>query len=177
MVVKMSFNKLALLLIFISFISQAEVTIHGNKSIEIIGEVVEEDNFEVTDGNGGWYNELELKQQEINSPYQVDARVHVLSTNPNFMVTLQNIVVLRNDSKGLSFAPAEVIFSSIQGETKKLKPMESQSFTNPDVPVGADSEGEYTLSISANAPIGSNQDISGAYVGEIALIFEPSASD
>lgn len=177
----MKFN---LLLFCFSFIlslppAQADITIIGNHPVQVKGTVTKKNNFEVSDGTGpgNWYTTLELTQAGGDMLYQVEARVHILSTNRNFMVTLRNNVILMNVDNNLSFLPAEVLFSTFDGQGKILKPQEPQTFTNPEPLAGADSEGDYTLKISAVPPSGNNKDIGGIYSGEIELLFEASASE
>lgn len=176
--------KLNLLLYLFSFIlsyslAHAGIEITGNHPVQVQGTVTKKDNFEVSDGTGtgNWYTTLELMQAGSDVVYQVEAKVHVLSTNRNFMVTLKNNVILMNIGNNLSFLPAEVLFSTFEGESKILRPQEPQNFTNPEAPEGSDSEGDYTLKISAVPPSGNNKDIGGVYSGEIELLFETSASE
>jgi len=155
----------------------AAVILKGKTTSKVTAHVARPDNLIVTDDKGGWF-EQGLEMQQLggwDTPYEVDARLRVVSTSGQFQVRLDEPLRISKQAN-----PTQVFRSpkvQLGGEGENLKVLvvgQATEFQNPAPPsVGADSVGYYGLVISAYPPEGSFKDTTGSYSGVLSLTFEP----
>lgn len=132
-----------------------QVVLVGKISSKVTAHVIA-DKFEVTDDKGGWFEQGLVMQQlgGWNTPYEVTARLRVLSTSRDFQVRMDEPLQIRNqaDLKKV-FRQPSVSLGADDGQPKMLAVGQSTTFTNPAPPVaGTDSIGYYNLAVSAYPP-------------------------
>jgi len=167
-----------LFLLLVSTLACAQnIVVVGKNTSRITARVVRTDNLIVTDDQGGWFdNGLRMLQRGgWTAPYEVQARLKVVSTTGTFQVRLDAPLVIAHQSKpSLLFRNATVKLGN-EGETPKLLSVgRNTPFRNP-VPATADMDsiGYYVLDVAAYAPEGPLEDVGGTYRGELSMIFEP----
>ncbi|KVV55669.1 hypothetical protein WT27_25510 [Burkholderia territorii] len=157
--------------------SAQHVTLTGKTTSKITAHVARPANLIVTDEKGGWFDHgLEMQQLGgWDTPYEVQARLKVVSTSGIFRVRLDSPLTIRHQSNpALAFRRPMVKLGAEFGELKLLAIERSAEFRNPAPPVaGADSVGYYVLDVSAYPPTGDFKSTAGAYSGMLSMTFEP----
>ncbi|WP_373453161.1 hypothetical protein [Burkholderia sp. AU27893] len=153
------------------------VNLTGKTTSKVTAKVVKPDKFEVTDDKGGWFGQG-LQMQQVggwDTPYEVKARLRVLSTSRDFQVRLDEAVQIRHQTKPTQiFRNPSVTLGADGAAAKPLAVGQNASFTNPAPPVaGNDSEGYYNLNVSAYPPEGDFKSTAGTYSGVLSMTFEP----
>lgn len=153
------------------------IVVVGKNTSKITARVVHTNNLIVTDDQGGWFdNGLKLLQLGgWTAPYEVQARLKVVSTTGMFQVRLDSPLVIAHQSKPSLVFRNPIVKLGNEGETPKLLSMgNNATFRNP-VPSaeGVDSVGYYELDVAAYQPEGTLEDIGGTYSGVLSMIFEP----
>lgn len=134
------------------------------------------DKFEVTDDKGGWFGGGLAMQQTggLNSPYEVEARLKVVSTKGAFQVHLDGPLQIVNQADpSLVFQSPTITLAGDGGARVPLEIGNEKKFTNPPAAANTDSVGYYTLTVSALPPAGGLKSTVGSYVGVLSLTFEP----
>ncbi|KAG8150042.1 hypothetical protein [Burkholderia catarinensis] len=162
-------------LVCLPALAAEQIDLLGKTTSKITARVVL-NHFEVTD-EGGWFTQgLEMRQLGgWNTPYEVQARLRVLSTSRDFQVRLDEPLQIRNqaDLKKM-FRQPSVSLGADDGQPKVLAVGQSTTFTNPAPPVaGTDSVGYYNLVVSAYPPEGDFKTTAGTYGGVLSVTFEP----
>lgn len=113
---------------------------------------------------GGW-----------DTPYEVGARLRVVSSSGLFQVRLDEPLQIRNQANPALVFHTPSVRLGTEGENLKLLAVgQGTEFRNPASPSeGDDSIGYYELAISAYPPEGSFKDNTGTYSGVLSLTFEP----
>jgi hypothetical protein len=151
----------------------------GKTSSKVTAHVTRPNNLFVTDDKGGWFEQgLEMLQLGgWTTPYEVSARLKVVSSTGLFQVRLDEPLQIRNQANPLLVFRTPIV--RLGGEGGDLKPLavgQGTEFSNPAPPAeGEDSVGYYELAISALPPDGSFKSITGLYSGVLSLTFEPVA--
>lgn len=160
-------------------LAPAAVILTGKTSSKVTAHVTRPNNLFVTDDKGGWF-EQGLEMQQLggwHTPYEVSARLRVVSTSGLFQVRLDEPLQIRNQANPLLVFRTPIV--RLGGEGGDLKPLvvgKGTEFSNPAPPAeGEDSVGYYELAISALPPDGSFKSITGLYSGVLSLTFEPVA--
>ncbi|KAG8150044.1 hypothetical protein [Burkholderia catarinensis] len=158
-------------------VSAQQITLTGKTSSKITASVVQSFIFEVTDDKGGWF-EQGLAMQQLggwNTPYEVTARLRVLSTSRDFQVRLDEPLQIRNQADPTkAFRQPSVSLGAEDGQPKALVVGQNTAFQNPAPPTSADdSVGYYNLAVSAYPPEGDFKTTAGTYGGVLSLTFEP----
>ncbi|MBJ9680691.1 hypothetical protein L0Z42_19610 [Burkholderia multivorans] len=155
-----------------------EVTLSGKTSSTITATVAPRGTFDVTDEKGGWFDSgLEMKQLGgWDAPYEVEARLRVLSTSGTFQVRLDTPLEIRNQADTQKmFQRPSVTLAPDGGQPKSIVTGQGTTFSNPVPPVaGEDSVGYYTLAVAAYPPAGDFKATAGTYSGVLSLTFEPT---
>ncbi|MBN3787647.1 hypothetical protein [Burkholderia sp. Ac-20353] len=158
-------------------IAPAEVNLTGKVTSKVTATVVKMFQFDVTDDKGGWFDQgLEMQQLGgWDTPYEVKARLRVLSTSRDFQVRLDEPLVIRNQSNAAQvFRQPAVSLGAEDGAPKPLVVGQSTGFQNPAPVVSTeDSVGFYTLSVAAYPPEGDFKSTVGTYSGTLSMTFEP----
>lgn len=168
-----------LLVVVFSFpvIVRAEVRVTGKVQSKVTARVVKMFKLEVEDEKGGWFDHgLEMQQLGgWSTPYEVKARLRVVSTSREFQVRLDEPLQIRNQSNAAQvFLRPVVSLASEEGVSKPLLVGQSVGFQNPAPPAPTDdSIGMYTLSVSAYPPEGDFKSTAGTYSGTLSMTFEP----
>ncbi|MGY6241258.1 CS1 type fimbrial major subunit [Burkholderia ambifaria] len=175
-------NRFTCYFLMILFLSPAPasaqaVVLTGKTTSKITAHVSGPNRFDVTDDKGGWF-EQGLAMQQLggwNTPYEVAARLRVLSTSRDFQVRLDEPLQIRNQGDPTkAFRQPSVSLGAEDGQPKALAVGQSTTFTNPAPPVaGTDSVGYYNLAVSAYPPEGDFKTTAGTYSGVLSLTFEP----
>ncbi|MBN3816246.1 hypothetical protein G3N57_06275 [Paraburkholderia sp. Se-20369] len=157
--------------------SAQAVILTGKTTSRIIASVVPLSKFEVSDDKGGWF-EKGLEMQQLggwNTPYEVKARLRVLSTSRDFQVRLDEPLQIRNQANLTQvFRRPGVSLGADDGASKPLAVGQSTSFQNPaPTAPGTDSVGYYNLTVSAYPPEGDFKSTVGTYSGVLSMTFEP----
>ncbi|WP_070106708.1 hypothetical protein [Burkholderia plantarii] len=169
---------LGVLLILVSTLACSQtIVVTGKNTSTITARVVRTNNLIVTDDKGGWFDNG-LKMLQLGgwtSPYEVQARLKVVSTTGVFQVRLDAPLVIAHQSKpSLVFRNPTVKLGN-EGET--LQPLSvgrNTQFRNPmSSKEGMDSIGYYELDVAAYTPEGTFEQVGGVYSGELSMIFEP----
>jgi len=154
----------------------AQVELLGKTTSKVTARVVL-NNFEVTDDKGGWFEQGLIMQQlgGWETPYEVKARLRVLSTSRDFRIRLDEPLQIRNQADLTKvFRQPIVSVGADEGTAKQLVVGQSTDFRNPAAPVpGTDSVGYYNLTVSALPPAGDFKSTAGTYSGVLSLTFEP----
>ncbi|MCK3838814.1 MULTISPECIES: hypothetical protein [Pseudomonas] len=155
----------------------AEVVLKGNTRTWISASVTHPDLLIVTDDKGSWFDQgLELQQMgDRDAPYQVEARIRVLSSSGEFQVRLDDPVRIQHTKNPmLAFRNPTVTLGNEGGVNKRLMIEQSTVFHNPaSTGQGEDSLGYYNFSVSAYPPEGALTGTIGVYTGVLSLTFEP----
>ncbi|KAG8150040.1 hypothetical protein [Burkholderia catarinensis] len=165
-------------LIFLPALASAQnIQLGGKTTSKVTASVTQSFVFEVTDDKGGWF-EQGLAMQQLggwNTPYEVTARLRVLSTSRDFQVRLDEPLQIRNQADPTkAFRQPSVSLGAESGEPKALVVGQMTAFQNPAAPSPADdSIGYYTLAVSAYPPEGDFKTTAGTYGGVLSLTFEP----
>ncbi|KVO32041.1 hypothetical protein [Burkholderia ubonensis] len=152
------------------------VNLTGKTQSKVTAHVVKKNVLEVTDDKGGWFSNLEMQQLGgWNTPYEVQARLRVVSTSGTFQVRMDEPLTIRHQSDVTKvFRKSNVTMGNEGSEQKILSINQSTVFQNPaSLEPGADSVGFYTLAISAYPPDGDFRSTAGAYSGVLSMTFEP----
>ncbi|RQZ34673.1 hypothetical protein DIE16_21645 [Burkholderia sp. Bp9090] len=153
------------------------VNLSGKTTSKITAKVVKPDLLTVTDDKGGWFdNGLEMQQLGgWTTPYEVQARLKVVSTSGTFQVRMDDPLTIRNQSNATQvFRSPKVLLGNEGAEPKALSVGQNVQFQNPAPPVaGTDSVGYYGLAISAYPPEGDFKSTVGTYTGVLSMTFEP----
>ncbi|ALK33392.1 hypothetical protein [Burkholderia plantarii] len=164
--------------ILVSTLASAQnIVVVGKNTSKITARVVHTNNLIVTDDQGGWFDNG-LKMMQLGgwtTPYEVQARLKVVSTTGMFQVRLDSPLVIAHQSKpSLVFRNPAVKLGN-EGETPKLLAVGSNTqFRNPMPSTqGVDSVGYYELDVAAYPPEGTLEEVGGTYSGVLSMIFEP----
>ncbi|WP_025126716.1 hypothetical protein [Pseudomonas sp. PH1b] len=159
----------------------ADVILLGKTSSKISAYLKPNNNLFVTDDTGGWFAQgLEMAQLGgWDTPYEVRARLRIVSSTGVFQVRLDEPLQMRNASNAAQVFRQPRVDLGAEGEMPKtLAVGQGTSFNNPPRPApGEDSTGYYGLTVSAYPPDGSFKETSGAYSGVLSLTFEPVITD
>ncbi|MDF9755636.1 hypothetical protein [Pseudomonas hunanensis] len=157
----------------------SDVILKGKIESQVTAFINNPDNLFVTDTAGGWFDQgLTMEQSGgWNSPYEVQARLRIVSSSGVFQVRLDEPVQLRHlKNPAKVFQKSAVTLAALSAEAKNLVVGQNVEFKNPPPAIeGEDSVGYYDLDISAYPPEGSFKDNVGTYSGEVSLTFEPIA--
>lgn len=153
------------------------INLTGKTTSRITATVAPLNKFEVTDDKGGWF-EQGLTMQQLggwDTPYEVKARLRVLSTSRDFQVRLDEPLQIRNQTNLTQvFRRPAVSLGADDGASKPLAVGQSTGFQNPAAPVpGSESVGYYNLTVSAYPPEGDFKSTVGTYSGVLSMTFEP----
>ncbi len=153
------------------------VNLIGKKTSKVTAKVVKRDNLIVTDDKDGWFVKgLEMQQLGAwDTPYEVRARLKVVSTSGVFQVRLDSPLTITHQSKPTLVFRTPAVKLGADGSTSKLITVgQGTEFKNPAPPVaGTDSIGYYNLDVSAYPPAGDYSATVGAYSGVLSMTFEP----
>ncbi|KWF41397.1 hypothetical protein WL88_29070 [Burkholderia diffusa] len=153
------------------------VNLSGKTTSKVTAQVIKRNNLEVTDANGGWFDQgLEMLQLGgWETPYAVEVRLKVTSTSDTFQVRLDAPLEIRNQSNPAQVFRSPKVTMSSDGEGPKgLTIDRSTEFKNPASPEeGVDSVGYYNLAVSAYPPEGDFRSTAGTYSGVLSMTFEP----
>lgn len=163
---------------FLSSVASAQlVALTGKTTSRVTAHVARPANLIVTDDKGGWFDQgLEMQQLGgWDTPYEVQARLKIVSTSGVFQVRLDSPLTIRHQSNpGLAFRMPMVKLGAETGALKPLAIGQGTEFRNPAPPVaGADSVGYYVLDVSAYPPAGDFKSTAGTYSGVLSMTFEP----
>lgn len=165
-------------LLFAPVVAQSQVVnLTGKTKSKITARVTPKDVLTVTDDKGGWFERgLEMRQTGgWTTPYEVQARLKIVSTSGRFQVRMDEPLTIRNQSNATQvFRSPKVGMGNEGGEQKTLSIGQNTPFQNPAPPVaGGDSIGYYILDISAYPPEGDFKGTAGTYGGVLSMTFEP----
>ncbi|MDR0240941.1 MAG: hypothetical protein LBJ65_04970 [Burkholderia sp.] len=172
-------EKWLVVLLMLPTISVAQpVKLTGKTTSKVTAHVSLPNNLFVTNATGGWFDQgLEMKQLGAwNTPYEVQARLKIVSSSGKFQVRLDSPLTIRHQSiPELVFRTPEVKLGSEEGgEAKPLAVGRATEFQNPAAPgVGVDTVGYYNLLIDAYPPAGDFKSTAGTYSGVLSMTFEP----
>ncbi|RQS09812.1 hypothetical protein DIE07_15285 [Burkholderia sp. Bp9002] len=175
---KRTFGSVVAILLLVPVVGLAQtVTLTGKTTSKITAKVVKREVLEVTDDKGGWFDRgLEMQQLGgWDTPYDVQARLKVVSTSGKFQVRLDSPLTIKHQSNAtLAFRTPTVKLGAEGGALKPLLVGQGMTFDNPAPPqAGSDSVGYYTLDVSAYPPAGDFRSTVGAYTGVLSITFEP----
>jgi hypothetical protein len=173
-------NRIACLLaaaLFVPVVASADIVLTGKTQSKVTATVVRMFTFEVTDDKGGWFDQgLEMQQLGgWDTPYEVKARLRVVSTSRDFQVRLDEPLQIRNQSNPAQvFRRPAVSLGAEDGAPKPIAVGQSTGFQNPaPTAPGVDSTGYYMLSVAAYPPEGDFKSTVGTYSGVLSMTFEP----
>lgn len=174
---RLTFAYLFLALGMLPSLAPAAVVLKGQTSSKVTAHVTRPNNLFVTDDKGGWF-EQGLEMQQLggwDTPYEVDARLRVVSSSGLFQVRLDEPLQIRNQANPTQvFRKPNVRLGAEGGYLKPLLVGQGTEFRNPAPPSeGDDSVGYYGLVISAYPPEANFKDTTGIYSGVLSLTFEP----
>lgn len=158
-------------------LAPAAVILQGKTKSTVTAHVSRPNNLVVTDDKGGWFEQgLEMQQLGARDiPYEVDARLKVVSSSGLFQVRLDEPLEIRHQANSALMFRLPEVRLGVEGED--LKPLmvgQGTEFRNPAASSeGEDSVGYYGLAISAYPPEGSLKNTTGIYSGVLSLTFEP----
>ncbi|TCW83039.1 hypothetical protein C5O80_18295 [Burkholderia sp. SRS-46] len=168
---------LAAALLLPALASAQGVNVTGKIQSKVTAKVVRMFTFDVTDDKGGWFDRgLEMQQLGgWNTPYEIKARLRVVSTSRDFQVRLDEPLQIRNQLNSAQvFRQPAVRLGADDGAPKPIVVGQSAGFQNPaPATPGVDSTGYYTLSVSALPPDGDFKSTVGTYSGVLSMTFEP----
>jgi len=178
---RLMFTHLLLALGFLPTLAPAAVVLTGKTTSKVTAHVSRPNNLFVTDDKGGWFEQA-LEMQQLggwDTPYEVSARLKVVSSTGVFQVRLDEPLQIRNQANPiLMFRAPNVRLGVEGGDLKPLAVGQGVEFRNPAPPAeGEDSVGYYGLAISAYPPEGSFKNTSGTYSGVLSLTFEPVVTE
>ncbi|VWD21555.1 hypothetical protein BLA18112_05392 [Burkholderia lata] len=168
----------AMVLLLVSAVAHAQtITLTGKLQSKVTAQVAKREVLTVTDDKGGWFDSG-LTMQQLGgwtTPYEVQARLKVVSSSGVFQVRMDDPLMIRNQSNAAQvFRSPKVLLGNEGGEPKALAVGQNAQFQNPAPPVaGADTTGYYTLAISAYPPEGDFKSTVGTYTGVLSMTFEP----
>ncbi|KWH08462.1 hypothetical protein WT59_21865 [Burkholderia territorii] len=168
---------MAIVALLPTFAAAEDVVLKGKTTSKVTAHVTKRNNLVVTDEKDGWFDQgLEMQQLGgWETPYEVEARLKVVSTTRKFQVRLDSPLNIRNQSNAAQvFRSPKVTLGSDGNAQKELTVDRSVEFSNPAPPTeGADSVGHYTLTVSAYPPQGDFRSTAGSYSGVLSMTFEP----
>ncbi len=158
-------------------LASAAVILKGKISSKVTAHVTRPNNLFVTDDKGGWF-EQGLEMQQLGgwtTPYEVEARLRVVSSSGLFQVRLDEPLQIRNQANPTLVFRTPIVRLGMEGEeSKPLAVGQGTEFRNPAPPLeGDDSVGYYGLAITALPPDGNFKSTTGIYSGVLSLTFEP----
>ncbi|RQR66980.1 hypothetical protein DIE19_03145 [Burkholderia sp. Bp9126] len=176
----MTRNRIACLLVAVLLApaaAPADVTLTGKTESRVTATVARLFTFEVTDDKGGWF-EQGLAMRQLggwDAPYEVKARLRVVSTSRDFQVRMDAPLEIRKQANvAQMFRNPVVSLGADDGAAKPLAVGQSTGFQNPAATApGADTEGYYNLNVSAYPPEGDFKSTVGIYSGVLSMTFEP----
>ncbi|MEK7886887.1 hypothetical protein AAB992_07175 [Burkholderia contaminans] len=157
--------------------SAQTVVLTGKTTSRVSARIVKPNKLIVTDDKGGWFDQG-LQMQQLGgweTPYEVEARLKIVSTSGVFQVRLDSPLTITHQSKPtLAFRTPTVKLAPEGGVAKPLLVGQGTEFQNPAAS-GAreDSVGYYNLGIAAYPPDGNFKDTTGTYKGVLSMTFEP----
>nr|WP_245170107.1 MULTISPECIES: hypothetical protein [unclassified Burkholderia] len=153
------------------------VKLTGKTTSRVTAHVSRPNNLFVTDDKGGWFDQgLEMRQLGAwDTPFEVHARLKVVSTSGTFQVRLDSPPAITHQSNpALAFRTPTVKLGLEGGASKPLVVGRGTEFQNPAAPgAGDDSVGYYDLGIAALPPAGDFKRTTGTYKGILSMTFEP----
>lgn len=159
----------------------ADVILKGKLTSKISAYVKPNNNLFVTDDKGSWFDQgLEMVQLGgWDTPYEVKARLKIVSSTGVFQVRLDEPLQIRNGKNAQQvFLRPQVVLGAEGDAPKTLAVGLGAEFKNPPRLVeGEDTLGYYDLSVSAFPPEGDFKETTGAYSGVLSLTFEPVITD
>lgn len=165
-------------LAFVPALAAAQIIlVNGNHESKVTAHVVRPNNLIITDDQGGWFGQG-LTMQQLGgweTPYEVQARLRVVSTTGKFRVRMDQPLEITNQAKPTqAFRSPTVNLGAEGADLKPLTVGQGIEFENPAPPSPhIDSEGYYKLAVSAYPPPGDFRSTVGTYTGTLSLIFEP----
>ena len=158
-------------------VSAESVVLDGKFTSKVTARVVKPNKLIVTDDKGGWF-EQGMEMQQLggwDTPYDVQARLKVVSTSGKFQVRLDSpLTITHRSNPELVFRRPVVQLGPDGGMLKPIAVGQGTEFQNPAPPVaGTDSIGYYNLDVSAYPPAGDFKSTVGAYSGVLSMTFEP----
>ncbi|WP_175818743.1 hypothetical protein [Burkholderia sp. BCC0419] len=171
-------NGLCACLMGASAIASAEIIVlNGKTTSKVTARIVKPNKLIITDDKNGWFDKgLEMQQLGgWDTPYDVQARLKVISTSGVFQVRLDTPLTIRHQSKpALVFRTPTVKLGADGGVPKPIVVGQGAEFQNPaPQQAGTDSVGYYTLDVSAYPPAGDFKSTVGTYSGVLSMTFEP----
>ncbi|KVN02997.1 hypothetical protein [Burkholderia diffusa] len=158
-------------------LATADVILSGKTTSKVTAQVIKRNNLVVTDDTDGWFDQgLEMQQfGGWETPYEVQARLKVVSTSGTFQVRLDAPLEIRNQSNAAQVFRSPKVTLGSDGEAQRQLTMDrSVEFSNPAPPEeGVDSVGHYNLTVSAYPPEGDFRSTVGTYSGVLSMTFEP----
>ncbi|WP_334043177.1 hypothetical protein [Burkholderia ambifaria] len=153
------------------------VKLTGKTTSNVTAHVVRPNNLFVTDDKGGWFDQG-LKMQQLggwDTPYEVQARLKIVSTSGTFQVRLDSPLAITHQSNpALTFRTPTVKLGLEGGASKPLAVGQGTEFVNPAASgLRDDSVGYYNLDIAAYPPAGDFKSTTGTYKGVLSMTFEP----
>lgn len=162
-------------------VAMADLILKGKVSSTVSAYVKPNNNLFVTDDKGSWFDQgLEMAQLGgWDTPYEVQARLKIVSSTGVFQVRLDEPLQIRNASNGAQVFVRPKVELGAEGEASKTVVVgQGAEFTNPPRTVpGEDTLGYYDLTVSAYPPEGNFKETTGAYSGVLSLTFEPVITD
>ncbi|MFP3503666.1 hypothetical protein [Burkholderia sp. SIMBA_062] len=174
-------GSLAVLALLPTFASAQILAITGKTQSRVTAKVVRPNNLIITDDKGGWFGQG-LAMQQLggwNTAYEVRARLRVVSTTGTFQVRMDQPLDIRNQANPtLAFRRPAVSMGAENAAPKQFTVGQAIEFVNPASPSeDIDSEGYYTLDVSAYPPEGDFKSTAGTYTGTLSLVFEPVVTE
>ena len=162
-------------------LAMADIILHGKLQSYVSAFVRPSHKLLVTDDKGGWFDQgLEMIQLGgWNTPYDVRARLRVVSSSGVFRVRLDEPLSIRNnDTATQVFQQPKVDLAAEGSAPKTLSVGQGTAFENPPGPApDQDTTGYYNLTVSAYPPEGNFKETAGTYSGVLSLTFEPVITD
>lgn len=159
------------------FASAQILLVNGKSQSKVTAKVVRPNNLIITDEKGTWFPQGLVMQQlgGWETAYEVQARLRVVSTTGTFQVRMDQPLDIRNQTKPtLAFRKTAISIGAEGAEPKPMVVGQAIEFDNPAPPSpNIDSEGYYSLAVSAFPPDGDFRSTAGTYKGELSLVFEP----
>ncbi|MCK3840342.1 hypothetical protein HBO23_07360 [Pseudomonas sp. WS 5532] len=162
-------------------LAMADLILEGKVSSNVSAYVKPNNNLFVTDDKGSWFDQgLEMSQLGgWDMPYEVQARLRVVSSTGVFQVRLDEPLQIRNAGNVTQVFQRPKVDFMAEGEAPKtLMVGQGTEFKNPPRTVpGEDTSGYYGLTVAAYPPEGDFKQTAGAYSGVLSLTFEPVITD
>ncbi|EDT38622.1 hypothetical protein [Burkholderia ambifaria] len=170
-------GSLVVLALLPTFAPAQVVGLTGKTQSKVTAKVVRPNNLIITDDKGGWFGQGLAMQQlgAWDTAYEVQARLRVVSTTGTFQVRMDQPLDIRNQANPtLAFRKPVVSMGAENAALKQFTVGQAIEFVNPAPPSEEiDSEGYYTLDVSAYPPEGDFKSTTGTYTGTLSLVFEP----